>query len=842
MAWGQTQSREKLKVLLVTGGCCHDYEVQKGIITAGISERCRIPIEWQVIHHKDRSENSRISIYSRKNWADGYDVVIHNECIPKATDPDWIENILQPHRNGVPAVLIHCALLSYPDAKGQWAKFCGAGIASSGESQDLEIQDSGTWKTRGRLPVVRDLDASSEIIAKVKTGEGESASPVAWLHPYGEAKTPVFVSAIGDHSEMMAQPGFLDMLTKGLIRAVGESPEKYFVTEELRELNDRKPLRPGRNLLTGQTTLSSSIDSFLAVDGDPATAWEAEKGEIFNWWHASLSAPVEIDSIAVFWADVPASAYWIEGSNDGRSWKKIGHYSELQKESKIVLHPVEAIFQYIRISNPDTGVIQPLAEVAAYKNRKDIPFHILSSATITGGRLRNEELVRFSRSAVLEPGDAFRLLDAPDAPLKWDLALEELSAMRQDEVVDGLMKRIDRTSSGEFRHLCVSALGRLYRDKEGQLWKRSADIASYIEGLFQNGRFDKEILLAELARNDIQVKNMVKVVDSAQSIPELKELTFQLLSRSSIPYNALSFLTGIVKDPAETMENRLSACAMLARSTDMLAMRDSFEFISLPDNLNKEQREVRQLVVQNTTWEAQLDWLAKKSNFEVSNERILAWEILVSILEDVQSRSTSKTYISDLLDTVQVEDGESFRSLVLVIKDTENPVLKKILENVDEVTQSEDVTSDEKRQTLDSISRQVIEKEIAKVRAGADPEKGETIYNKLCSTCHSKRGVQLAGLSRADLISGILTPNEEVNSGFRTYQFVMQNDKVYFGFTGQDFHSKIEVIDQAGNAVLLEKNQIRMKTVRPFSTMPGNLVDDLTLDEFASLLHYLQSL
>ena len=39
---------------MVTGGCCHDYEAQKKILSEGISARANV--EWTIVHEgKDRS-------------------------------------------------------------------------------------------------------------------------------------------------------------------------------------------------------------------------------------------------------------------------------------------------------------------------------------------------------------------------------------------------------------------------------------------------------------------------------------------------------------------------------------------------------------------------------------------------------------------------------------------------------------------------------------------------------------------------------------------------------------------------------------------------------------------
>src|SRR4051794_11285103 len=69
--------RKPIRALMVTGGCCHDYEAQKKILSEGIGARANV--EWTIVHEgKERTD--RVSIYARPDWADGFDVVVHNEC------------------------------------------------------------------------------------------------------------------------------------------------------------------------------------------------------------------------------------------------------------------------------------------------------------------------------------------------------------------------------------------------------------------------------------------------------------------------------------------------------------------------------------------------------------------------------------------------------------------------------------------------------------------------------------------------------------------------------------------------------------------------------------------
>src|SRR5262245_31472643 len=117
---------EPLRALLITGGCCHDYEAQKKTLTEGISARANVT--WTIIHEGDSSDkDTEYSIYKKPNWAKGFDVVVHNECAGRLTNVAWVEAIVHAHlSNNVPAVMIHCAMHSYRDSQtDEWRKLIG---------------------------------------------------------------------------------------------------------------------------------------------------------------------------------------------------------------------------------------------------------------------------------------------------------------------------------------------------------------------------------------------------------------------------------------------------------------------------------------------------------------------------------------------------------------------------------------------------------------------------------------------------------------------------------------------------------------------------------------------
>ena len=88
-----------IRALMVCGGCCHDYEHQKVILSEGISKRANVV--WTIVHEgiptkEDDMRKYRVSIYEKEGWDKGYDVVLHNECFGFVDDNAFVERITKP--------------------------------------------------------------------------------------------------------------------------------------------------------------------------------------------------------------------------------------------------------------------------------------------------------------------------------------------------------------------------------------------------------------------------------------------------------------------------------------------------------------------------------------------------------------------------------------------------------------------------------------------------------------------------------------------------------------------------------------------------------------------------
>lgn len=222
------EQAKPLRALLVTGGCCHDYDGQKVILSEGISARA--PVEWTIVQEGGKSTDHRVSIYEKSDWASGYDVVVHNECFAMVADPAFVENVARAHRSGVPAVVIHCTMHTFRDLKEDtWREFLGVTTRRHEKQHPLEVKNlkpddavmrgfPETWKTGDEeLYVIEKLWPNTVPLAQAYGVDTKQDHVLIWKNTYGKGR--VFGTTLVHHSHHMREPVYLDLVTRGLLWA-----------------------------------------------------------------------------------------------------------------------------------------------------------------------------------------------------------------------------------------------------------------------------------------------------------------------------------------------------------------------------------------------------------------------------------------------------------------------------------------------------------------------------------------------------------------------------------------------------------------------------------------------
>jgi hypothetical protein len=236
-----------LRVLLITGGCCHDYAKQKDILKKGIEERANVVVDQ--VHTDDKSTKPPLAILGNPDYAKGYDLVIHDECAADISDPATVEGVLKPHRDGIPAVNLHCAMHCYRIGNpsdpvtlgtphGYWFEYLGLQSSRHDAQKPIAIHFTDSqgpiakglsdWTTinEEHYNNVHIFESTHEIArGKQVLGTKTNDFVVVWTNLYGPKKTKVFSTTIGHNNATVEDPRYLDLVTRGVLWASGHLNE-----------------------------------------------------------------------------------------------------------------------------------------------------------------------------------------------------------------------------------------------------------------------------------------------------------------------------------------------------------------------------------------------------------------------------------------------------------------------------------------------------------------------------------------------------------------------------------------------------------------------------------------
>jgi hypothetical protein len=244
-----TAAKDPIRALLITGGCCHDYAKQKDILKNGLEARANIVVDQ--IHTDDKSTKPPLAILGHPDYAKGYDIVIHDECGSDISDPETVQGVLNPHKNGIPGVNLHCAMHCYrignPNEAvkelgtphGYWFEYLGLQSSGHGPQEPISItytnkenpivRGFANWTTihEEHYNNIKVFDTATPLaigrqIVKARDGGSRTNDCVdVWINQYGPKKTRVFSTTVGHNNETVSDPRYLDLVTRGVLWATG---------------------------------------------------------------------------------------------------------------------------------------------------------------------------------------------------------------------------------------------------------------------------------------------------------------------------------------------------------------------------------------------------------------------------------------------------------------------------------------------------------------------------------------------------------------------------------------------------------------------------------------------
>ncbi len=246
--------QKPLRVLVVAGGCCHDYANQKEFLKKGIEARVNATVE--VAYDPTKSTKPLFELFKNPDWGKNYDVVVHDECAADITDQAYVANIVNAHKNGLPAVNLHCAMHSYrwgnyrePVKAGadnaSWFEMLGLQSTGHGPQQPIAItytdKDSpivkglADWTTVNeelynnvQILTAKTLAQGTQKVPERKDKKGnvtpaqEVTAVVVWTNEFGPKKTRIFSTTIGHNNATVEDARYLDLVARGLLWSVGK--------------------------------------------------------------------------------------------------------------------------------------------------------------------------------------------------------------------------------------------------------------------------------------------------------------------------------------------------------------------------------------------------------------------------------------------------------------------------------------------------------------------------------------------------------------------------------------------------------------------------------------------
>jgi len=218
-----------IRALMVTGGCCHDYQNQKRILSESLSESVG-NIDWTILAYGKERE-IKADVYKQPDWIKDFDIVLHNECFGGVEDGEFVQGIADAHRkHQVPAVVIHCSMHSYRKAPtaDAWRALLGVTsrrhergnrklnvrVTGIGKSHPITASISNGWTTpNGELYIIEHVWPTATVLAQVHSEQTGKNEPVIWTNELQGVRT--FGMSLGHHNETMEDEQYQEVLAAG---------------------------------------------------------------------------------------------------------------------------------------------------------------------------------------------------------------------------------------------------------------------------------------------------------------------------------------------------------------------------------------------------------------------------------------------------------------------------------------------------------------------------------------------------------------------------------------------------------------------------------------------------
>jgi putative membrane-bound dehydrogenase-like protein len=465
-----------------------------------------------------------------------------------------------------------------------------------------------------------------------------------------------------------------------------------------------------------------------------------------------------------------------------------------------------------------------------------------------------------------------------------------LQHFHEKAVVDGLQDRFDALAKDDPRRPAIfRGLCRLYvkeaewtgtwwgtrPDTSGPYfkavtWSESDRIGETLKGaLAKADANDLPYILPELVRHKVYLPGLMERVAGFAK----ENATFRLkavdllLSSNRVPKEALPVLEEVAKAEGAAPAVRARALRGLTSRLGEPGLQASLPILADVQAAEKPPTELAAVLREFTTDFAhakKLPLFTKAADSDDAKKRGLAYVVLLNLrgnknatksLTDTVDKVVDKA-LSDaarapaMLQAIATTRSDVYSGRVLALAKSDRPEVQKAAAAAVKTLGLDRPPPDRK----DTVAGMKYDDVLARAQdTKGDAALGSRLFLKQnCIACHTvTKGEPVKGpflgdvaarYKRAELIESILKPNAKIAQGFETHIFTMNNGKIHTGFVVREAGDEVEIRDNTGLSTVLRKKDIDDRKQSPLSVMPEGLVDNLTVQELASILAYLESL
>jgi putative heme-binding domain-containing protein len=477
-------------------------------------------------------------------------------------------------------------------------------------------------------------------------------------------------------------------------------------------------------------------------------------------------------------------------------------------------------------------------------------------------------------------------------------AARVLQALHEVHVVDGLIDRLGRLQDPALRAPVYRALCRLaYREADwdggwwgtrpdtsgpyykATEWEGTAKVKKFLSGALATERPEVvRTLVVELKRHKIDLPEAGAVAARlAQEDPTFRGVLVDLLAtKRGLTAEDVGLLRGIAVSGDNLPALRAHAVRLLAQENDnagaLEAAVDALATVVSSDKPAAELDAALLDVTRDPRFGRQVGYFAKVAESDAPAKREVGYAVLLNLAnarlngdkdrgrgraraaaaEAVERGWSDPSRAVSLLHAIARTKATGYESQVGQRKNDGNAeVARAAATAAERLNLSALAATPKGAATLESLG---LEKVVALVREQkGDAKAGAELFTRQgCVACHTvsaeepPKGPFLGGValkySRPELCESILKPSAKIAQGFETQWFKTRSGDVVEGFVTRESGDDVEFRNATGAGAVLRKQEIERRGKRDTSVMPEGLVGNLSPEDFANLLAYLESL